>query len=195
MELFCAMEVYIEINATHIAKTICVWTLLIVYVFRYWRSSHIAEKSNSHPLGVSISWLWTVIVFNVPARLYKYLSKVSSGYRNPWICVMFRILVNTVHHINHWEDMPICRICILHITNRSNLTAHYGKYWLNDKHNTGSTSLTLLVLVIPITVYPKKYAHGFVVLCFVVVMQSFIMYSHEVFIHIHQGCFAGRGNR
>ena len=44
------------------------------------------------------------------------------------------------------------------------------------------------------TVYPKKYAHGFVVLCFVVVMQSFIMNSHEVFIHIHQGCFAGTGS-
>ena len=43
------------------------------------------------------------------------------------------------------------------------------------------------------TVYPKKYAHGFVVLCFVVVMQSFIMNSHEGFIHIHQGCFAGTG--
>ena len=43
------------------------------------------------------------------------------------------------------------------------------------------------------TVYPTKYAHGFVVLCFVVVMQSFIMNSHEVFIHIHQGCFAGTG--
>ena len=43
------------------------------------------------------------------------------------------------------------------------------------------------------TVYPKKYAHGFVVLCFVVVMQSFIMNSHEVFTHIHQGCFAGTG--
>ena len=43
------------------------------------------------------------------------------------------------------------------------------------------------------TVYPKEYAHGFVVLCFVVVMQSFIMNSHEVFIHIHQGCFAGTG--
>ena len=42
-------------------------------------------------------------------------------------------------------------------------------------------------------VYPKNYAHGFVVLCFVVVMQSFIMNSHEVFIHIHQGCFAGTG--
>ena len=43
------------------------------------------------------------------------------------------------------------------------------------------------------SVYPKKYAHGFVVLCFVVVIQSFIMNSHEVFIHIHQGCFAGTG--
>ena len=43
------------------------------------------------------------------------------------------------------------------------------------------------------TVYPKKYAHGFVVLCFVVVMQLFIMNSHGVFIHIHQGCFAGTG--
>ena len=43
------------------------------------------------------------------------------------------------------------------------------------------------------TVYPKKYAHGFVVFCFVVVTQSFIMNSHEVFIHIHQGCFAGTG--
>ena len=37
------------------------------------------------------------------------------------------------------------------------------------------------------------YAHGFVVLCFAVVMQSFIMNSLEVFIHIHQGCFAGTG--
>ena len=43
------------------------------------------------------------------------------------------------------------------------------------------------------TVYPNKYAHGFVVLCFVVVMQSFIMNSHEVFIHIQQGCFVGTG--
>ena len=56
----------------------------------------------------------------------------------------------------------------------------------------GSSGVVLRSLVI-CTVYPKKYAHGFVVLCFVVVMQSFIMNSHEVFIHIHQGCFAGTG--
>ena len=44
-----------------------------------------------------------------------------------------------------------------------------------------------------LTVYPKKYAHGFVVLYFVVVMLSFIINSHEVLIPIHQGCFAGTG--
>ena len=33
--------------------------------------------------------------------------------------------------------------------------------------------------------YIPRNMHGFVVLCFVVVMQSFIMNSHEVFIHIH----------
>ena len=54
-------------------------------------------------------------------------------------------------------------------------------------------SCSIVVLGFLDTVYPKKYAHGFVVLCFVVVMQSFIMNSHEVFIHIHQGCFAGTG--
>ena len=43
-----------------------------------------------------------------------------------------------------------------------------------------------------VAVYPTKNAHGFVVLCFVVT-QPFIMNSHEVFIHIHQGCFAGTG--
>ena len=53
--------------------------------------------------------------------------------------------------------------------------------------------LVLAVSIIQCTVYPKKYAHRFVVPCFVVVMQSFITNSHEVFIHIHQGRFAGTG--
>ena len=61
--------------------------------------------------------------------------------------------------------------------------------------STTSWVVTQIILpsILRITVYPKKYAHGFVVLCFVVVMQSFIMNSHEVFIHIHQRCFAGTG--
>ena len=37
----------------------------------------------------------------------------------------------------------------------------------------------------------KEICTRFAVLCFVVVMQSFIMNLHEVFIHIHQGCFPG----
>ena len=55
----------------------------------------------------------------------------------------------------------------------------------------GAKSCTINEKAMSHTVYPNQYAHGFVVLCFVVVMQSFIMNSQEVFIHIHQGCFAG----
>ena len=40
---------------------------------------------------------------------------------------------------------------------------------------------------------PRNMQTGLLCFCFVVVMQSFIMNSHEVFIHIHQGCFAGTG--
>ena len=64
--------------------------------------------------------------------------------------------------------------------------------WCN-KHVRHTTMGNMIRMGKVDTVYPKKYAHGFVVLCFVVVMQSFIMNSHEVFIHIHQGCFAGTG--
>ena len=49
------------------------------------------------------------------------------------------------------------------------------------------------VSVAHIQYIPRNMHKGFVVLCFIVVMQSFIMNSHEVFIHIHQGCFAGTG--
>ena len=68
--------------------------------------------------------------------------------------------------------------CKIHAGSRYIINGH--GWLITPTHNDG-------------TVYPKKYAHGFVVLCFVVVMQSFIMNSHEVFIHIHQGCFAGTG--
>ena len=73
-----------------------------------------------------------------------------------------------------------------------------NKYLAVMKRWRGSISMCLLSvkwewILNSYTVYPKKYAHGFVVLCFVVVMQSFIMNSHEVFIHIRQGCFAGTG--
>ena len=62
----------------------------------------------------------------------------------------------------------------------------------HDPHVASQYTTGRLATSVP-TVYPKKYAHGFVVLCFDVIMQSFIMNSHEVFIHIHQGCFAGTG--
>ena len=72
-------------------------------------------------------------------------------------------------------------------------------YWMSESEITdmiwheNSYNLMLLSEDEFVTVYPKKYAHSFVVLCFVVVTQSVIMNSHEVFIHMHQGCFAGTG--
>ena len=72
-------------------------------------------------------------------------------------------------------------------------TTHYLTFDAWPHYFFWSMYITLPAITDSATVYPKKYAHGFVVLCFVVVMQSFIMNSHEVFIHIHQGCFAGTG--
>ena len=73
----------------------------------------------------------------------------------------------------------------------------WWKWHIKKYHSTAMeyvwTPFLLADILLQYTVYPKKYAHGFVVLCFVVVMQSFMMNSHEVFIHIHQGCFAGTG--
>ena len=76
-----------------------------------------------------------------------------------------------------------------YIIRRSEEITSKRSVWLLEQLLTTIATLTLSQC----TVYPKKYAHGFVVLCFVVVMQSFIMNSHDVFIHIHQGCFAGTG--
>ena len=79
--------------------------------------------------------------------------------------------------------------CIEHTTERPK-NWHSHDHMPEIPHHKKATPLNSHTLN---TVYPKKYAHGFVVLCFVVVMQSFIMNSHKVFIHFHQGCFAGTG--
>ena len=65
--------------------------------------------------------------------------------------------------------------------------------WENIAKWTIRIWLKILRVRFQAKVYLKKHAHGFVVLCFVVVIQSFIVNSHEAFIHIHQGCFAGTG--
>ena len=71
-------------------------------------------------------------------------------------------------------------------------SCYINQLQINDQGWNATDEITIIQPIL-YTVCPKKYAHGFVVLCFVVVMQSFIMNSHEVFIHIHQGCFAGTG--
>ena len=126
----------------------------------------------------------------------------SPGHQHPWywlcrIGMFFSYLGKDFNHLCHvdveeWHEIEIY-VFLFPLKNlaRKGLKCHCS--WSINKYlyptwNPGCNYFWVLC-----TVYPKKYAHGFVVLCFVVVMQSFIMNSHEVFIHIHQGCFAGTG--
>ena len=96
---------------------------------------------------------------------------VKTWIWKPWITIWW-LVVNMEVKLMSYSTTIILRIC--------------SNFDIGDIFCWGN-------YLIIYTVYPKKYEHGFVVLCFVVVMQSFIMNSHEVFIHIHQGCFAGTG--
>ena len=91
--------------------------------------------------------------------------------------------------LNHVSKRGPCSVLLKETPDEKNLRSTLFRH----RYNTFTWINWQLILIWGITVYPKKYAHGFAVLCFVVVMQSFIMNSHEVFIHIHQGCFAGTG--
>ena len=86
-------------------------------------------------------------------------------------------------------EINTCTLLQCECGNKDNV----GKFGLRKPNNNILSTNVINIKAKHNTVYPKKYAHGFVVLCFVVVTQSFIMNSHEVFIHIHQGCFAGTG--
>ena len=99
-----------------------------------------------------------------------------------WLCnvVTWNILVGSCNASTHIIQGCFTGIRAIVLPQWSN-TEEYGLKRTRTHHDKTRT------------IYPKKYAHGFVVLCFVVVMQSFIMNSHEVFLHIHQGCFAGTG--
>ena len=75
--------------------------------------------------------------------------------------------------------------CGYNYDNASYPIAYFNTIWFLFSYEGSVQPKHCTRLILGHTVYPKKYAHGFVVLCFVVVMQSFIMNSHGVFIHIH----------
>ena len=85
-------------------------------------------------------------------------------------------------------------LCCLKWNQHDKVLGIYAHFVLQIKLNIGSLPMRLDVIHTALMYsISQEYAHGFVVLCLVVVMQSFIMNSLEVFIHIHQGCFAGTG--
>ena len=126
---------------------------------------------------------------SIASNIWKLLPKqwLPSWSLHDWeFIVFYRIYFQTILSTVYETSKSLRKVVIYHsigykwhtpLMNLWNIKwCHFFSYWMQWA-----------------TVYPKKYAHGFVGLCFVVVMQSFIMNSHEVFIHIHQGCFAGTG--
>ena len=121
------------------------------------------------------------------------LSELKQINTNPSLCFEYPgttecdifMLWDSFHaEITH-SDLPCA-----YVVRINGIKNHVAKwFWLINETDTTPSNLFWWQN----TVYSKKYAHGVVVLCFVVVMQSFIMNSHELFIHIHQGCFAGTG--
>ena len=112
------------------------------------------------------------------------------------------VYLRRVNIYTPWKHSLGCRAKVTQLSGWNTYTLAggkqhvYGCYWSDLFDYINFTRVSIHQKKIPsyrYTVYPKKYAHGLVVLCFVVVMQSFIMNSHEVFIYIHQGCFAGTG--
>ena len=107
-----------------------------------------------------------------------------------WIFIKIYCILHGAFNPCHIEcsKTVCCAMRLITFVKNNNVTKMFNEKFINVWFICHFVAINLYH-----TVYPKKYAHGFVVLCFVVVMQSFIMNSHEVFIHIHQGCFAGTG--
>ena len=192
------------------ARGICKWLCFALF---YWETYHW--------LPVSVKWAWSMWLWltciktktkhnkvrNVCIFLGMYcnflFSKMESGGVMWLFCNGSVACVSFSSTTCKWLSSPKPSRCF-----QCTLILHLQTSWRPLQPEIGRVralsfkSIWLLTIIRQAyesrqnrcrTVYPKKYAHGFVVLCFVVVIQSFIMNSHEVFIHIHQGCFAGTG--
>ena len=147
------------------------------------------------PYHYQMDWSAQTILFNGLFTCISYnelnLDVTGACGTQVWLPLIYKWNCGVVY-LTVWSRILMKRMGTIHAGNNNYqrlLNLEFIR--VSDKcwHNTHSVLHPLQQH----TVYPKKYAHGFVVLCFVVVMQSFIMNSPEVFIHIHQGCFAGTG--
>ena len=88
---------------------------------------------------------------------YEQLHNHNKAKHNITVCIFLGIYCMAAHHVS--KGAPISSMRVRYI---------WLLLWVQ----------ILIQCAVCNTVYPNKYAHGFVVLCFVVVMQSFIMNSH-----------------
>ena len=150
------------------SSSICVWRETSRVCLWQIQNSHNTIFFRLDMINYTMFFLFTCIILST--CLVYMISALMKNERNIWFTIKCSRMSGHFFWTTCWKTVNFVEI----------ITGHELQSLLSMSHNVA-------------TVYPKKYAHGFVVLCFVVVMQSFIMNSHEVFIHIHQGCFAGTG--
>ena len=133
-----------------------------------WQSNDCPSASKATLMNMDKYFMWIH---------YERLHNHNKAKYNKTVCIFLGIYcIGSSRHRSHWWTSSMSYY------SHASKSPMYCTYTCEGKESTNTN-----------TVYPKKYAHGFVVLCFVVVMQSFIMNLHEVFIHVHQGWFAGTG--
>ena len=141
-----------------------------------WQSNDCPSASKATLMNMDKYFMWIH---------YERLHNHNKAKHNKTVCIFLGIYCTCMFYALHCK--PVSRSLYMFLYLVVPCSHHPLVQWIiNWIHEA-------VVKATHNTIYPKKYAHGFVVLCFVVVMQSFIMNSHEVFIHIHQGCFAGTG--
>ena len=143
------------------------------------------------PVGVATEWLWSVHSVRVRVGSSGVISRSHITASDWLVWYLDSVHINKWHHIFNKIQIKQNSANNTWKTNPAKQPAHISPKQIDCEKSP--KRYLIFSKSVYTTVCPKKYAHGFVVLCFVVVMQSFIMNSHEVFIHIHQGCFAGTG--
>ena len=172
-------------HARHAGRFDCLMTSLILMTMDCGSPETQGSQINPHR-GIENWKMHAIKQVKICAECWDMVPKASAGHWEPCPSIQHRSWIPS------WRNYRIIGGAWINVYTclQWNFISEGGYYSNTETHSLARHVQSPWIEYI---VYSKKYAHGLVVLCFVVVMQSFIMNSHKVFIHIHQGCFAGTG--
>ena len=145
--IFAANEYGIFIDSHKVTKRYG-WHFILPAKFRLRDVTYLTPEANTNMSGYFINlstWCINGRLFNIAYRLWQRSSKQTDS-------MQMQSFINVSYCLSKIRWGQWAKACVFIGT----ITA----YCWRDEHDGSCTC----------TVYPKKYAHGFVVLCFVVVM-------------------------